>query len=144
MRLNILENRIILVSHGDLSRGMKNSVNMIIGDTKNCVYFGLEPGQSNIELANKVENYILSNGDNVYIIIADLLGGSVSNAVSRLTNLSDVYLINGMNSGLVISLLLENNILNEQRIKEIINESKNNIGLQKLSDIDVMDESEIV
>lgn len=139
-----MENRIILVSHGDLSRGMKNSVDMIIGDTKNCVYFGLEPGQSNIELANKVENYILSNGDNIYVIVADLLGGSVSNAVSRLGDLSNVYLVNGMNSGLVISLLLEGNVLNEKRIKEIIDESKNNICLQKLSDNDVMDESEIV
>ena len=139
-----MKNKIILVSHGNLAKGMKNSVNMIIGNTDNCVDFCLQPGESNIELANKVEDYIKNSGKNVYIIVADLLGGSVSNAVSRLNEINDVFLINGMNSGLVISLLLESEKLNEQKIQNIVEESKKGIGLARLSDDNISNESDII
>ena len=117
---------------------------MIIGNTDNCVDFCLQPGESNIELANKVEDYIKKSGKNVYIIVADLLGGSVSNAVSRLNEINDVFLINGMNSGLVISLLLESEKLNEQKIQNIVEESKKGIGLARLSDDNISNESDII
>lgn len=139
-----MKNKIILVSHGNLAKGMKNSVSMIIGNTDNCVDFCLQPGESNIELANKVEDYIKNSGKNVYIIVADLLGGSVSNAVSRLNEINDVFLINGMNSGLVISLLLESEKLNEQKIQNIVEESKKGIGLATLSDDNISNESDII
>ena len=126
-------NKVILASHGKLSEGMYDSVKMIIGNVDHLSFYGLKEGQDNNEIAQSIESFILERREDTYIIVCDLLGGSVSNAVSRLSVLDNVYVINGMNMGLVISLLLENGNLDEERINELIDESKTGINLVSLS-----------
>ena len=126
-------NKVILASHGKLSEGMYDSVKMIIGNVDHLSFYGLKEGQDNNEIAKAIESFILERREDTYIIVCDLLGGSVSNAVSRLSVLDNVYVINGMNMGLVISLLLENGKLDEERINELIDESKTGINLVSLS-----------
>ena len=126
-------NKVILASHGKLSEGMYDSVKMIIGNVDHLSYYGLKEGQDNNEIAKAIESFIMERREDTYIIVCDLLGGSVSNAVSRLSVLDNVYVINGMNMGLVISLLLENGKLDEERINELIDESKTGINLVSLS-----------
>ncbi len=126
--------KVILASHGKLSEGMYDSVRMIIGNVEDLTYFGLKEGQDNNEIADLVKGYMDENGKkSQYIIVCDLLGGSVSNAVSRFSMLDNVYVINGMNMGLVISLLLEQGVLDPGRISELIEESKTGIGLVSLN-----------
>ena len=127
-------NKVILASHGKLSEGMYDSVKMIVGNVGQLSYFGLKEGQDNNEIAEMIEAYIKENGNgHKYVIVCDLLGGSVSNAVSRLSEMDNVYVVNGMNMGLVISLLLDTNEMNEERINELIEESKFGIGLVSLA-----------
>ena len=126
-------NKVILASHGKLSEGMYDSVKMIIGNVDHLSFYGLKEGQDNNEIAKAIESFILERREDTYVIVCDLLGGSVSNAVSRLSVLDNVYVINGMNMGLVISLLLENGKLDEERINELIDESKTGINLVSLS-----------
>ena len=126
-------NKVILASHGKLAEGMYDSVKMIIGNVDHLSFYGLKEGQDNNEIAQSIESFILERREDTYIIVCDLLGGSVSNAVSRLSVLDNVYVINGMNMGLVISLLLENGKLDEERINELIDESKTGINLVSLS-----------
>ena len=126
-------NKVILASHGKLAEGMYDSVKMIIGNVDHLSFYGLKEGQDNNEIAKAIESFILERREDTYIIVCDLLGGSVSNAVSRLSVLDNVYVINGMNMGLVISLLLENGKLDEERINELIDESKTGINLVSLS-----------
>ena len=126
-------NKVILASHGKLAEGMYDSVKMIIGNVDHLSFYGLKEGQDNSEIAQSIESFILERREDTYIIVCDLLGGSVSNAVSRLSVLDNVYVINGMNMGLVISLLLENGKVDEERINELIDESKTGINLVSLS-----------
>ena len=126
-------NKVILASHGKLAEGMYDSVKMIIGNVDHLSFYGLKEGQDNNEIAKAIESFILERREDTYIIVCDLLGGSVSNAVSRLSVLDNAYVINGMNMGLVISLLLENGKLDEERINELIDESKTGINLVSLS-----------
>ena len=48
-------------------------------------------------IAGAIEAKIDAQPDTQFIILADLLGGSVSNAVSRLSLRENVHLVNGMN-----------------------------------------------
>lgn len=133
--------KIILASHGRLSEGMYDSVKMIIGNVDDVVYFGLKEGQDNNELADQIGVYMDETGmENTYIIICDLLGGSVSNAVSRFSVRDNVYVINGMNMGLVISLILDTQDTNENRIQELIEESKTGISLVSLNSTSMEEE----
>ena len=136
-------NKIILASHGGLSAGMYDSIAMIIGHVENCIYFGLKPGQDNIELASQVEEYINQNSQDQCVIVCDLLGGSVSNAVSRLADNQRVFVVNGMNMGLVISLALQAEDLNKEMIDSLIEECKMGINRVDLDDNDSL-EDEII
>lgn len=126
--------RIILASHGGLSEGMYNSVKMIVGDVGDVVWFSLQPGENNLKIANDIVSYIYGNNADQYIIICDLLGGSVSNTVSRLSDPPRITVINGMNMGLVIGLLLEPSPISDLRIKELVEESKLGIDVVNLEE----------
>ena len=125
-------NKIILASHGKLSEGMHNSIQMIVGNVDNCTFYGLQPGQSNEEIATQIESYINGDKENQYVIICDLLGGSVFNAVTRLAS-DNVIVVSGMNMGLVISCVLETNVLNKEKIEYLINECNEGIKVYELS-----------
>lgn len=136
-------NKIILASHGKLAEGMYDSVKMIIGNVDDLSFCGLKEGQDNNEIAEEIADFISGSEEkHQYIIVCDLLGGSVSNAVSRLSALPNVFVINGMNMGLVISLLLQKEELNEGKILELIDESKAGINLVQLNQ--KMDEDDII
>lgn len=130
--------KVILISHGKLSAGMADSVAMIIGDVENLSYYGLQPGEMPEMIADSIEALVDNERDTQFVILADLLGGSVSNAVSRLSMRENVVLINGMNMGLVIGILLHNGILSQAELDTLIEESKCGIVQSKLC----FDESE--
>ena len=116
--------KVILISHGNLSAGMMNSVGMIIGETKDLSCYGLLPGEMPETIAGAIEAKIDAQPDTQFIILADLLGGSVSNAVSRLSLRENVHLVNGMNMGLVIGILLHQGILSQSELDQLIDEAK--------------------
>lgn len=132
--------KVILISHGKLSEGMADSVEMIIGNVENLSYYGLQPGEMPETIASSIESIIESDIDSQFVILADLLGGSVSNAVSRLSLNENVILINGMNMGLVIGILLHNGILSQDDLDTLIEEAKCGITQTNLSLYEIEDE----
>ena len=97
---------IILASHGELAKGMLHSASMIIGDlTKGVEVFCLYPGQNPQDYADQLRLKI-ENSRDAWIILADILGGSVHTALSQLTAFGDVTVLSGMNLNLVLSVLL--------------------------------------
>ena len=96
---------IILASHGELAKGMLHSASMIIGDlTKGVEVFCLYPGQNPQDYADQFRLKI-ENSRDAWIILADILGGSVHTALSQLTAFGDVTILSGMNLNLVLSVL---------------------------------------
>ena len=106
--------KIILASHGDLSKGMLNSVSMIVG-----------------ELAKDIETYSLYPGENPkdYVIVCDVKGGSVYNALLQTCNNERVNLISGMNMNMVLELVISNNSGNVN-IDHVLDSGKVGITLE--------------
>lgn len=98
--------RIVLVSHGRLAQGMMSSLEMIAGKqphvTAICAYMQDSPDvtKSLLSMAN-----LLEEGDEM-VIVTDLLGGSVNNEAAQLRTIPNVFIVSGMNLGLVLSLAL--------------------------------------
>lgn len=99
---------ILLASHSYLAKGMKDTVEMILGEQDNldilCAYieedFNIQE-EINKRLVNK-------DSDQELIIITDIFGGSVNNEVITAIgkkNQSNIHLISGMNLGLIMGLL---------------------------------------
>ena len=99
--------KIILASHGGLSKGMKDSVSMIVGDlARDIETCSLLPGQNPedfyqevLKEAKKCEEQIL--------ILCDIKGGSVHTALSKLAILDNVLVFSGMNMGLVLDAVMK-------------------------------------
>ncbi len=119
-----MEKRMILVSHGKLSEGMMHSVQMIVGERKDLSCYGMMPGEHYQPIVDAVEMELISNPEIQYIVVADLLGGSVCNGMMTLIGHPNMKLIAGMNMGLVINLLLEPEALTDEQLEGKINEAK--------------------
>ena len=98
--------RIVLASHGDLAAGMKGSLEIIAGPlphvTALSAYVEGAP-----DLRGALEALVegMGEGDEL-VLVTDLLGGSVNTEASQLSGIPNVYVVTGMNLGLVLSLAL--------------------------------------
>ena len=98
--------RIIFASHGDLSKGMKNSVNMLAGSVSDKVEtYSLYTGESPNDYYQKLLKEI-PNSDEQVIILCDIKGGSVHTTLAQLTQLNNVIVLSGMNLGMVLDIVL--------------------------------------
>jgi len=69
--------KIVLASHGAFSKGLLDSVHMVLGDSlRNVVTYSLNVGESATDYATELEAEIIENADTEYILIADLFGAS--------------------------------------------------------------------
>ncbi|KPI51458.1 PTS mannose transporter subunit IIC [Clostridioides difficile] len=125
--------KIILASHGEFSKGLLDSVKMIVGDLANCVSsYSLYPGQSASDFALELEKIILEEKECEYIILSDLYGASVCTAMLRLTNLHNVNLFSGMNLNMVLELLTRfSDKLTTKDVEELVKESR--MGIQSVT-----------
>ncbi len=99
--------KIILASHGGLSKGMKDSVSMIVGDlAKDIETYSLFPGQNPEDFYQEVLKEAKESDEQI-LILCDIKGGSVHTALSKLAVLDNVMVFSGMNMGLVLDAVMK-------------------------------------
>lgn len=136
-----MDKKIVLVSHGELSKGMLHSISMIIGENQSLMCFGMMPDQHCSFVSDQIEKLAKENPNTQYIVVADLLGGSVCNSCMSLIELPNVKLVSGMNMGLIIELLFAPAPMEDEDIKEKIELCKN--GITQITQSFINDESSI-
>lgn len=99
--------KIIIASHGDLSKGLKNSLQMILGSMADpIVTYSLYPGQSAMDFAEQIFKEVQNNLQDEYVIFTDVYGASVCNSMYPLTVNPNVILFAGMNLNLIIEYMV--------------------------------------
>ncbi|WP_462349467.1 PTS sugar transporter subunit IIA [Holdemanella biformis] len=123
--------RVIFASHGGLSKGMKDSVSMIVGDlAKDVETYSLLPGEN--PEGYYQELYKQANESNEQILVlCDIKGGSVHTALSKLAVLDNVVVFSGMNMGLALDIVLRHAHLSEEELQEIIENARDGITMMK-------------
>ena len=103
--------RVIFASHGGLSKGMKDSVSMIVGDlAKDVETYSLLPGQNPEDFYQEVLKEVLKEAkesEEQIVILCDIKGGSVHTALSKLAVLDNVMVFSGMNMGLALDVVMK-------------------------------------
>lgn len=125
---------IILVSHGDLAKGILSSAQMIIGKQENIEAFGLYPQSSVDDLEKMLETELEKVKETEEILImTDLFSGSPFNVVTRLMHrYPKVQHITGMNLPLLLEVVTKCNL--DMDIRDV---SKQAISSAKHAIIDV-------
>ncbi|MFT8340906.1 PTS sugar transporter subunit IIA [Clostridium beijerinckii] len=120
--------QIILASHGNLAKGMKDTLNMIIGDVSMIEAFSSYRDED-VNTRNAIEVIIKENYNKRDIfILTDILGGSVNTEImSLIKEYPNIHVLSGINLPLVISLATQSGEISESLLQEIIAESKQGI-----------------
>ena len=123
--------RVIFASHGGLSKGMKDSVSMIVGDlAKDVETYSLLPGENPEDYYQEL--YKQANESNEQILVlCDIKGGSAHTALSKLAVLDNVVVFSGMNMGLALDIVLRHAYLSEEELQEIIENARDGITMMK-------------
>lgn len=132
---------LILASHGNLARGMADTVRMIVGEVPNMVTFVLErDAMEPISDQVRAELNSLDPSEEV-IICTDMVGSSVNNdMVGLLADYPQVTLVSGMNLPLVITLALDEGPSTEGELDTVIAQAAE--GLKNCSKVLRMQEDE--
>ncbi len=96
---------ILLISHGEMSVGMLNSISFFMPDSPQLAALILNQEDSPEEFRELIEKKIteLDSGDGV-VIFTDMLGGTPANQSAYLMN-DQVDIITGMNLSMVLECL---------------------------------------
>ena len=118
-------NRIILASHGGLSAGMKDTVQMILGELPNL--YALATLRDETEPITVAARRLLEDfaAEDAVYIVTDVMGGSVNNEMlTLLPEYPAVHLICGMNASLVLTLASNDEALTQDELAECIADAK--------------------
>lgn len=114
---------IILVSHGDMAKGVKHSLEMITGKQKSVHVVSLKEDGDDKQFESDLLK-IISKLNGKKLIIADLLGGTPCNvALTQYSEDDDVDIIAGMSLPLVVEATLNK----QATTKDLIRSAKQSV-----------------
>lgn len=98
---------LVVVSHGDLSKGLASSIALIAGEYKNMITLSLEKNDNAEEFHNEILNSVkkVDEGDGV-MIFTDVLGGTPSNLSTLVARRNDLFCLTGMNLPMLIEFVM--------------------------------------
>lgn len=120
--------QIILASHGDLAKGMKDTLSMIIGDVSMVEAFSSYRNED-VNIRDTVEEILKEKyAESDIFIFTDILGGSVNTEMmSLIKEYPKIHVLSGMNLPIVISIATQTVEISESLLQQIIQESQQGI-----------------
>lgn len=100
-----MTNRLLLASHGELARGLRDAALLIMGERDDI--FATTPYSGDIDALLAEARSVLDGVDGILVVLTDLEGGSPHNALLPLTADPRVRVISGANLPLVIAIALD-------------------------------------
>lgn len=135
---------LLLVSHGDFSSGLKQTLSMFSGDVINSVIaVGLKPNEGSPLLKSRVESIISKLPDSSeFVVLADIIGGSPLTTVCDVLNdhgkLNDSLIMGGMNFSMALTAVMSKESMKNDELKaKILAEAK-----QAIKVLDIVKTSE--
>lgn len=123
--------KVFLASHGGLAMGAKTSIEMIIGEQEYLKAYSLQPGGSAADFAAEIEQEILAEPENEFIILTDLYGASVCNAMMPLSAHENTKVFSGLNLGMALEVLTADpEPFTEEALEEIVADVR--MGVQQV------------
>ena len=117
----------LIATHGEFSKGVIDSVQLIIGEDIAIDYFCMTKSKSSEEASKEVKRYLATVKEEPLIVLADVFGGSVANLFTEfLLEGYDFQLVTGVNLPMLLNLFLSEGSI-EERINNSLEEAKRGI-----------------
>lgn len=116
--------KFLIMSHGDMSSGIKSTLNMLLGNRDDVTAKSAYISDNELSIESEIQNILSKFNDNDELIIfTDLFGGSVNNEAMKFIKDSRVKIIAGMNIPLIIEVLSNSDSSND--INDVIRDAVN-------------------
>lgn len=134
--------KIIIATHGELALGIKNALELIAGSmAKEISTYSLTPGKSATDFVAEIEKEMIDHPDQQFIVMGDMYGASVVNAMLSLINYPNGVLLSGVNLSLALQVLLDGSeMISDESIDEMIREAQKGILRIQLDQIELEEE----
>lgn len=117
----------LIATHGEFSKGIIDSVQLIIGEDIAIDYFCMTKSKSSEDAAEEVRRYLADVKEESLIVLTDVFGGSVANLFTEcLLEGDDFQLVTGVNLPMLLNLFLSEGSV-EERISHSLEEAKKGI-----------------
>lgn len=120
--------KIILASHSNLAKGLKETLEYILPSVKEIIAI---PAYIDDKPLHETIDDVLGNisEDEQVIVFTDLMGGSVNQEFSKKIGRNNYFVVAGVNLPLLLNvcLLTQNGDISEEELATAINESKEEI-----------------
>lgn len=123
---------LLIISHGDMSKGLVHASSLITGSHPCVKYLGLQNTDSGTDFNKSIEisiNELINDGADEVVLLIDLFGGTPFNQAMQLINKMEIKGITGVNLPMLLSALMSDreNTDVDTYIKNILDESKKGI-----------------
>lgn len=115
--------KILVIGHGRFAEGVKSAAQIIVGDLSEVTF--MNTYVDDIDFHVELDNYF-SNNTNI-LVLTDLFGGSVNQAIMQYITKENIEIITGVNIPLVLEILLSNITGKNLDIREIVSNAKEQI-----------------
>ena len=100
-------NHVVLLTHGEFSKGIAQSCEFILGNVSDLKALSITMETSMEQAADMLREAVESFGNQKVIVVTDMAAGSTTQAALRIIpEYENVYLLTGLNLGLLIGLLM--------------------------------------
>ena len=97
----------VLLTHGEFSKGIAQSCEFILGNVPDLKALSITMETSMEQAADMLREAVESFGNQKVIVVTDMAAGSTTQAALRIIpEYENVYLLTGLNLGLLIGLLM--------------------------------------
>lgn len=115
--------KILVIGHGRFAEGIKSAAQIIVGDLSEVTF--INTYVDDIDFHVELDKYF-SNNTNI-LVLTDLFGGSVNQAIMQYITKENIEIITGVNIPLVLEILLSNITGKNLDIREIVSNAKEQI-----------------
>lgn len=124
----MIKRKIFIATHANLSEGFKNAAKLIAGDKAEAIEtFTLFEGKSADYFREEIKKYIDKNRSVEKVILTDLFGASLFNAMSLLANEENTYVFSGVNLAMLLDLILDPSPLDKDSINDRLKTYKDGV-----------------
>lgn len=100
-------NHVVLLTHGEFSKGIAQSCEFILGNVPDLKALSITMETSMEQAADMLREAVESFRNQKVIVVTDMAAGSTTQAALRIIpEYENVYLLTGLNLGLLIGLLM--------------------------------------
>ena len=100
-------NHVVLLTHGEFSKGIAQSCEFVLGNVPDLKALSITMETSMEQAADMLREAVELFGNQQVIVVTDMAAGSTTQATLRIiSEYENVYLLTGLNLGLLIGLLM--------------------------------------